>query len=191
MIVQFGATALSLVGYGATRLYIPTFTSLKLKPGCGIWKGACLLSCTISRKPPGASKPNSLIEILTVLEIFPIMCKVVCALISQIPKISGCDMLTVYQGKSKSLRTEILHQRRKDLNARFEKWYGCSRTMWAFLWLTSYENYFSMHPVSASFASSLNGSWLWRVGLEWMANLRSTWWNLSQLFCSEESWKQS
>ena len=29
-------------------------------------------------------------------------------------------MLTVYQGKSKSLRTEILHQRRKDLNARFE-----------------------------------------------------------------------
>ena len=35
MIVQFGATALSLVGSGATRLYIPTYTSLKIKPGYG------------------------------------------------------------------------------------------------------------------------------------------------------------
>ena len=68
-----------------------------------------------------ASKPNSLIEILTALEVFPIMYNAVCALISQIPKISGCDMLTVHQGKSKSLRTEMLHQSRKDLNARFEK----------------------------------------------------------------------
>ena len=86
-----------------------------------MFEGGVRVPCIIrwpARIPSG--KKSS--EFLTALEVFPTICNAAGVLIPKSLKLDGFDMLTVLQGKSKSLRTEMFWQRRNDKSARLEHW---------------------------------------------------------------------
>ena len=78
-----------------------------------MFEGGVRVPCIIrwpARIPSG--KKSS--EFLTALEVFPTICNAAGVLIPKSLKLDGFDMLTVLQGKSKSLRSEMFWQRRND-----------------------------------------------------------------------------